>query len=114
MDKDFRKSQVEKRICEFSTFIDEMAKPDFLQKQLNFPPGIKLDFGKLIVNGHSMGGITSIGLAAKDPRIKACLSMDAWFFPFSDNLPNLSLKTTPLMQITSSTYFDDRDEKKLT
>lgn len=50
-----------------------------------FPEGVSLDLGKLTVSGHSLGGITAIGAAVRDARIKVCLPMDPWFYPYQDN-----------------------------
>jgi len=48
---------------------------------------------KLIIGGHSFGGITAISTTHKDPRIKACLSMDPWFYPYKDDYKGLINKT---------------------
>lgn len=44
------------------------------------------------MNGHSFGGITSMAVASEDERIKACLTLDPWFFPITDELHSLDIK----------------------
>lgn len=61
--------------------IDEILEPDFCTIKLNFPQGVKIDENKIIVNGHSFGGITSNATAIEDERVKVSLSLDPWFFP---------------------------------
>lgn len=51
-----------------------------------------VDFEKLIINGHSFGGITSLAVAAEDERFKACLALDPWFFPISEQPDCLRIK----------------------
>ena len=36
---------------------------------------------KLIVSGHSFGGITALGATCEDNRVKAVVALDPWFFP---------------------------------
>ena len=48
-----------------------------------------MDLGKLIVNGHSFGGGTVIGVAARDKRIKACIALDPWLYPYENELDSL-------------------------
>jgi pimeloyl-ACP methyl ester carboxylesterase len=64
--------------------IDEISKPNFLQKKLNFPDNIKLNLDKLIVAGHSFGGVTAIGASEYDKRVKACLTLDPWLLPIKN------------------------------
>ena len=55
-----------------------------------------MDFGKIIVSGHSFGGITAIGAAINDKRIKACLPMDPWFYCYQNEAATLCLESTPI------------------
>ena len=75
------------RINNVTDFIDELSEDqqDFCQTRLMFPEGVSLDMSKLIVNGHSFGGMTSIASAIRDDRIKATLSLDPWFMCVSRN-----------------------------
>jgi len=49
---------------------------------LNFPEEAKLDLNNIVLAGHSFGGMTAIAVSMKDERIKACLTMDPWFYPY--------------------------------
>ena len=53
---------------------------------------------KLIMAGHSFGGITAIGATNKDSRITACIPMDPWFFPYKNEYDTLNFKT-PIFNI---------------
>lgn len=57
--------------------IDEISKVDYLQTQ-GFPEGVTLDMDKLMVCGHSFGGVASIATAQCDDRVKVCLALDPW------------------------------------
>ena len=56
-----------------------------MEKKLNWPGTIGFDFDKLAVGGHSFGGMTAIGIAITDERVKVCLPMDPWFFPYQED-----------------------------
>ena len=60
---------------------------------------VKLDLKKLTVIGHSFGGMTAIGAAMIDSRIKACCAMDPWFYTYQDESQTISLKNTPVLCI---------------
>ena len=77
-----------------------------MQRKLQFPEGVSLDLNKLTLSGHSLGGITVIGTAVRDARIKVCLPLDPWFFPYLDLQPQLCLppKTSLLMISTESNF----------
>ena len=64
--------------------IDDIFDPDFLQYAFEFPKHIKIDKEKLILSGHQFGGATAIGAACTDRRIKMCLPMDPWLFPYKN------------------------------
>ena len=63
-----------------------------------------MDLSKLAVSGHSFGGGTAIGCAGKDSRIKVCLTMDPWLFPYKNELKEIPLKTTPIFNIQSGSW----------
>ena len=58
--------------------IDDIFADNFLQRKLGFSYAAELDCDKLIVGGHSFGGMTAISVAEKDLRIKAVFCFDAW------------------------------------
>ena len=67
---------------------------------------------KLVVGGHSFGGGTAIGSAVRDSRIKACVPMDPWLFPYEKELHKLILKNTPIFSIQSWTWYSYCDTYK--
>lgn len=60
----------------------------------------------LAVSGHSFGGITAIGAAIKDQRVKVSLPMDPWFYPYKDEEDTVCLENTPIFSIKSETWYD--------
>jgi hypothetical protein len=47
---------------------------------------------KLIVGGHSFGGLTAISVAEKDNRVKAVFTFDPWIWARNDDIENGKLK----------------------
>jgi pimeloyl-ACP methyl ester carboxylesterase len=47
-----------------------------------------IDWGKIILSGHSFGGAAAFELAARDRRISSLLLFDPWFYPLSEELIN--------------------------
>jgi cephalosporin-C deacetylase-like acetyl esterase len=61
-----------------------------------------MDLDRLVIGGHSFGGMTAIATAKMDPRIKACITMDPWLYvyhneinrgDFSLNVPIVAVST---------------------
>ena len=50
--------------------------------------------------------------AAKDNRIKACCTMDIWFYPYKEDLNDIVLKDTPILHQRSDRYFRELSDKK--
>jgi hypothetical protein len=48
-----------------------------------------LDLDKIVMSGHSFGGITALSTSCKDSRIKVCLPLDPWFLPYKDDYLNV-------------------------
>ena len=83
-DLEERRKQSQQRGQEIVQLIDEISQPGYLQQVLNFPQATQLDLDNLIMNGHSFGGGTSIMSSIIDQRIKCCLAIDPWFFPYQE------------------------------
>ena len=58
---------------------------------LGFPEWVEFDTSKIVVCGHSFGGITALLTAHQDPRISACLTLDPWTYPVLDILDQIKL-----------------------
>lgn len=72
---------------------------------MGFPKGVSLDFSKLVVSGHSFGGITALASAARDTRIKAILTMDPWYYPYTDRMEKLKIqKPIPILINLSESF----------
>lgn len=63
-DVDLRKHQLRRRVDHVKLFVDELQSPDYLKRKTGLD--LQVDFDKLIVGGHSFGGITCLGVAAED------------------------------------------------
>lgn len=69
--------------------------------KLRFPPGVHLDLSKLILSGHSFGGMTCIETARNEPvRVKACLTFDPWLYCLMNEIKSSALKSTSQMGIS--------------
>jgi len=66
---------------EIHSLINEIAEKGFLQKRLFFEEGFSLDLDKLVVAGHSMGGMAAILAARSNPYVKCLLTHDPWLMP---------------------------------
>jgi alpha-beta hydrolase superfamily lysophospholipase len=60
--------------------MDDITTETFCKKALKMD-SIKIDYNKLIVAGHSMGGATAIKVASREFRARCCLTLDPWMFP---------------------------------
>lgn len=64
---------------------------NMMTNKSSFIKGPLKDFGEkwsninitedIIVMGHSFGGCTTLGVGARDPRVKGLIALDPWFFP---------------------------------
>ena len=57
---------------------DIYDQTQMLQHTLGFSENVKMDLTKLIIGGHSFGGMSSVYTAFRDPRIKTVFGFDAW------------------------------------
>ncbi len=86
--KDFRVAQLNIREKEVKELIDDLHKPDFLQDALGFSKDVRIDLSRLIVGGHSFGGMTALQVAKSDERVKAVLTLDPWLFARNEEIMN--------------------------
>lgn len=49
---------------------------------------MKLDLDKIVLGGHSFGGMTAIAASKLDNRIKACITLDPWLFVYHNEIMN--------------------------
>ena len=54
--------------------------------------------------------MTAIACAAFDNRIKGCIVMDPWFFPYKDDYSTLVTRKTPILALISETWFQRNKE----
>lgn len=65
--------------------IDMLFEPDFAEKKLEWQ-NVQIDYDKLIVGGHSFGGMTAINSSERDQRIKATFGFDPWLWVRIDEI----------------------------
>jgi len=68
------------RKTEIKCFLDFMEEEDFTTKYLEFDPSVKIDLDKIVLGGHSMGGMTTIEASKDEKRIKAVFTFDPWLW----------------------------------
>ena len=76
--------RVKKREQEVRELIDEFYQKNFVEKTLKFE--VKLNLDKLIMSGHSMGGVTALRVGNFDKRIKCILVNDPWLMPIEEEI----------------------------
>ena len=81
------------RVSELRALIDELfdseSREKLLREKLKFPDGVCIDMSKLVVTGHSFGGMTAIETAHQEPvRVKACLTLDPWLYTMHQEIIN--------------------------
>jgi cephalosporin-C deacetylase-like acetyl esterase len=79
-DKELRKNQIDIRKGEVINFIDDLYSSSFVTTVLSFDNSVQIDLTKLVVGGHSFGGMTSIAVAHQDERVKAIFGLDPWLW----------------------------------
>ncbi len=52
---------------------------------------MKFDIDKLVIGGHSFGGMTAIAAANYDRRIKACVTLDPWLYVYHKEINSAEL-----------------------
>ncbi len=57
-----------------------MTSDKFVTDTLSFEQSVNLDFSRLVLGGHSMGGITTIETSHLDDRVKALFTLDPWLW----------------------------------
>ena len=67
-----------------------------------------LDYDKIVLWGHGLGGITAISAGIRDKRISAMISLDPWMFPCQDDVPQmikgLTGKQKPIQIISTEKF----------
>ena len=79
-DKEIRNKQLQIRIQEINDLVDELQETDYLQKKLGFASGVRMDLEKLIVGGHSFGGMTALSVCQQNEKVKATFGLDDWIW----------------------------------
>jgi hypothetical protein len=104
---DYRKGQLIIREKEVKQFIDEISSDSgsSLLRRLGFPSNVTLDMDKLILSGHSFGGMTAVKVANTDSRVKLCATLDPWFFTYNEEINRGEFKFNIPQIIVSTEMF---------
>jgi pimeloyl-ACP methyl ester carboxylesterase len=93
------------REAEVKELIDTISQPGFLQSAFDFPPSAYLDAEKLVLGGHSFGGMTALSVAEKDPRVKLVFTLDPWIWVRQEDMGSGGLTLTkPSIHIITSGF----------
>ncbi|MFQ6088136.1 MAG: M28 family peptidase [Candidatus Methanofastidiosia archaeon] len=81
------------RLDQTSALIDNVLE---LGRKMDSPFYKKIDEDAIGISGHSLGGVTILGLVGgypefKDERIKAALLFSSGVYPFEDNIQNIDI-----------------------
>jgi dienelactone hydrolase len=76
-----------------------------LLKKLGFSEKVQIDTSRLIITGHSFGGITAINLAKSDARIKLCATLDPWLYAYHNEIIKGEYKLDLPHIVVSSAHF---------
>jgi len=75
-------SRLEVRLTEMRQLIDDILNwSEMMESTLEFGTNVKIDMEKLVVGGHSFGGMTALYTGYRDERAKAVFGFDAWIWP---------------------------------
>ena len=74
-------------------------------KKLGFSEKVQIDTSRLIITGHSFGGITAINLAKSDARIKLCATLDPWLYAYHNEIIKGEYKLNLPHIVVSSAHF---------
>ncbi|CDW83146.1 platelet-activating factor acetylhydrolase [Stylonychia lemnae] len=103
-EKPIRVQQLNRRVEEIITFMDELLQQNIVEKKLGFLD-IKFATDKLIISGMSFGGITALKVAQKDMRPRAVLVFDPWLFPCFEEIYGGGVKIFQPIQVIFTEYF---------
>eukprot|EP00347_Sterkiella_histriomuscorum_P022751 403337292 len=82
-DYELRRAQIVQREKEVIALVDEIQdQEDMINNTLKLNSHVKLQFDKLIMSGHSFGGITAISVTRLDERVKLLFTLDPWTFAY--------------------------------
>ena len=93
---------------EIKEIIDEISDPSYPFSGVGLTGGVYFDMSKLIVAGHSMGGVTALRIGQSDPRVNCILTLDPWLLPIHKEVLagkfNYSKENQSLMIINSEIF----------
>ena len=102
---DMHQENLEVRAAEVKGLIDDMHEEDFLQSRLGFSAQATLDLSKIIVGGHSFGGVTAMVVAERDSRVSACCTLDPWLWAVNDQIDaNKFSLTCPQVHVVTESF----------
>lgn len=88
-------SRLEVRLTEVKQLIDDIEnQSEMLEQTLQFGSNAKIDMDKLIVGGHSFGGMTGLYSGYREERVKAVFGFDAWIWPVVPKVMDQKIKLT--------------------
>jgi pimeloyl-ACP methyl ester carboxylesterase len=102
--------EIRKEECK--TMIDTLFEEKFAQTELGFDDTVELELEKLIVGGHSFGGMTAIAVSECDERVKATVTLDPWLWIIMEKIDNREYKVNNAQCHVVSEGFSPEVEKR--
>jgi len=106
--KELRRSQVDQRVDELHSLVNDLAQPSpkLHQKIFGTASGAQMDIKELVVTGHSFGGITALITASRlGSDCRACCVMDPWLYAYAEEFNEGKITLSCPVQVINSEYF---------
>jgi dienelactone hydrolase len=104
--KHYTNKLIQYRYEDIAFVLGELSKQELQEKIPNHYFSM-INFDKIGMMGHSMGGGTSYYALLNDNRIKAALALDGWFFSFSEETTKHNTNK-PFMHIGQEQFMDPK------
>ena len=85
-DIEFRRDCINVRKAEVQTLMNDMFSAKFLSETFHFGEEAKMDLEKLVISGHSFGGMTALQVAHDDDRAKVLFALDPWLWVIHEQI----------------------------
>ena len=103
--------EIRKEECK--NLIDTLFEDKFAQNDLGFDATVELELEKLIVGGHSFGGMTAIAVSECDERVKATVTLDPWLWIVVEKIDSREYKVNTAQCHVLSEGFSPEVEKRM-
>ena len=72
---------------------------------IGFQQHIRIELNRLILGGHSFGGMTAISHASRDMRVRAVFALDPWLYVYNGDIFKLQMKVdVPIICVSTELF----------